>query len=90
MALWFSIFPAGKGKMKTRVILRTLRFISSPYHNSFDKNSKCTTLKEGDCNSTNTFLLKKTILGLWALGGAYWKLDTKFNFICASQKKERT
>lgn len=30
----------------------------------------------------------KTTLGPWALGGVYWKLDTKFNFVHVSQKKE--
>lgn len=51
-------FPAGKGKVKITIILKTTESISSHLHSSFTKNYSITTLKEGDYNSAIKFLLQ--------------------------------
>jgi len=44
--------------MKTKIILKTLEFISAHLPGSFAKNKNITASKEGDCNSVNKFLLE--------------------------------
>lgn len=51
-------FPAGKGNVKTTIILKTPEPISSHLRSSFAKNYRITTLKEGDYNSAIKFLLQ--------------------------------
>lgn len=52
------MFPAGKGRVKTKVILRTPESISAHLQGFFAKNNNITTLKEGNSHSANKFLLQ--------------------------------
>lgn len=84
------MFPAGKGKMKTKMILRTLGSVpAAPPQSSFARNNKVMILKEGGCNSDqkkNNNPIAKAVLGLCACGTVHWKLEEKFSVMCGSEK----